>query len=126
MPELPEVETVRRGLAPVIEGARFAAVELRRADLRFPFPDGFVQHLVGQRIDRLERRAKYLLACTENIVLAMHLGMSGRFAIAQSARGAPLSAAPVQPDAFVHAAGRPAGARSCRVRFRFGRAGDLQ
>jgi len=105
MPELPEVETVRRGLAPVIEGARFAAVELRRADLRFPFPDGFVQHLVGQRIDRLERRAKYLLARTENIVLAMHLGMSGRFAIAQSARGAPLSAAPVQPDAFVHAAG---------------------
>jgi formamidopyrimidine-DNA glycosylase len=105
MPELPEVETVRRGLAPVMEGARFAAVELRRADLRFPFPDGFVQHLVGQRVQRLERRAKYLLAHTDNIVLAMHLGMSGRFSIAGQPKGAPLSAASVQPGAFVQAAG---------------------
>ncbi len=105
MPELPEVETVCRGLAPVMEGARFAAVELRRADLRFPFPDGFVQHLVGQRVERLERRAKYLLAHTENVVLAMHLGMSGRFSITAPAKGAPLSAAPVQPGEFVHAAG---------------------
>jgi len=105
MPELPEVETVRRGLAPVMEGARFAAVELRRADLRFPFPDGFVQHLVGQRVRRLERRAKYLLAHTDNIVLAMHLGMSGRFSITAPAKSAPLSAAPVQPGAFVQAAG---------------------
>ncbi len=105
MPELPEVETVRRGLAPVMEGARFAAVELRRADLRFPFPDGFVQHLVGQRVRKLARRAKYLLAHTDNIVLLMHLGMSGRFSIVAPAKGAPLSAAPVQPGEFVHAAG---------------------
>jgi formamidopyrimidine-DNA glycosylase len=109
MPELPEVETVRRGLAPVLEGARISAVSLRRADLRFPFPDGFVQHLAGQRVERLERRAKYLLAHTGNIVLAMHLGMSGRFSIISPAKPAvkpaPLSAAPVQPGAFVHPAG---------------------
>jgi len=105
MPELPEVETVRRGLAPVMEGARFTAVELRRGDLRFPFPDGFVQHLVGQRVKSLERRAKYLLAHTGNMVLAMHLGMSGRFSIVAPSKGAPLSAAPVQPGDFVHPAG---------------------
>jgi len=109
MPELPEVETVRRGLAPVMEGARISAVALRRADLRFPFPDGFVQHLAGQRVERLERRAKYLLAHTGNVVLAMHLGMSGRFSIIPPAnpavKPAPLSAAAVQPRAFVHAAG---------------------
>jgi len=105
MPELPEVETVRRGLAPVMERARFAAVELRRPDLRFPFPEGFVQHLVGQRVQRLERRAKYLLAHTDNIVLAMHLGMSGRFSIVAPAKGAPLSAAPAQPGEFVQSAG---------------------
>lgn len=105
MPELPEVETVRRGLAPVMEGARIRAVVLRRPDLRFPFPDGFVQHLAGQRVERLERRAKYLLAHTANVVLAMHLGMSGRFTIIPPAKGAPLSGAPVQPGAFVHEAG---------------------
>ncbi len=105
MPELPEVETVRRGLAPVMEGSRIRAVELRRPDLRFPFPDGFVQHLAGQRVERLERRAKYLLAHTANAVLAMHLGMSGRFSIIAPAQGAPLSAAPVRPGAFVHVAG---------------------
>jgi len=107
MPELPEVETVRRGLAPVMEGARFSAVEVRRPDLRFPFPDGFVQRLVGQRVERLERRAKYLLARTPNVILAMHLGMSGRFSILVPARAAPLSAAPAlqQPGRFVHEAG---------------------
>ena len=105
MPELPEVETVRRGLAPVMEGARITAVALRRADLRFPFPDGFVQHLVGQRVERLERRAKYLLAHTGNVALAMHLGMSGRFSIVPPSKAAPLSAAPAQPGGFVHAAG---------------------
>ncbi len=83
MPELPEVETVRRGLTPVMEGARIDAVELRRPDLRFPFPEGFVQMLVGKRIGALERRAKYLLVRLEDgPVLVMHLGMSGRFRIA--------------------------------------------
>jgi formamidopyrimidine-DNA glycosylase len=82
MPELPEVETVRRGLAPVLEGARLARVEQRRPDLRFPFPEGFVQRLTGARIERLDRRAKYLLARLDRgEVLVMHLGMSGRFEI---------------------------------------------
>jgi formamidopyrimidine-DNA glycosylase len=62
MPELPEVETVRRGLAPVLEGAVIERVELRRADLRFPFPPGFAEHCAGRRVLALGRRAKYLLA----------------------------------------------------------------
>jgi formamidopyrimidine-DNA glycosylase len=82
MPELPEVETVRRGLAPVLEGARLARVEARRPDLRFPFPEGFVQRLTGARIERLDRRAKYLLATLDrDETLVMHLGMTGRFEI---------------------------------------------
>ena len=84
MPELPEVETVRRGLQPVLEGARLTRVEARRADLRFPFPDGFVQRLTGARIETLHRRAKYLMAQLDRgETLVMHLGMSGRFEIAQ-------------------------------------------
>src|SRR5690606_38591844 len=59
MPELPEVETVRRGLAPVMEGARIERVELRRGDLRFPFPADFPARLSGRRISALGRRAKY-------------------------------------------------------------------
>jgi formamidopyrimidine-DNA glycosylase len=83
MPELPEVETVRRGLAPVLEGARLSRVEARRPDLRFPFPEGFVQRLTGARIERLDRRAKYLLAPLDRgDTLVMHLGMTGRFEIA--------------------------------------------
>ena len=82
MPELPEVETVRRGLQPVLEGARLTRVEARRPDLRFPFPDGFVQRLTGARIETLERRAKYLLARLDrDETLVMHLGMTGRFEI---------------------------------------------
>ncbi|MEF2070173.1 bifunctional DNA-formamidopyrimidine glycosylase/DNA-(apurinic or apyrimidinic site) lyase [Consotaella aegiceratis] len=82
MPELPEVETVRRGLAPVMEGARIAHVELRRPDLRFPLPPDFASQLQGRRIESLGRRAKYLIADVEGgRVLAMHLGMSGSFRI---------------------------------------------
>ena len=82
MPELPEVETVRRGLAPVMEGARFAKVEQRRPDLRFPFPKGFVKRLTGATITGLGRRAKYLLAdLSSGDVLMMHLGMSGSFRV---------------------------------------------
>jgi len=84
MPELPEVETVRRGLQPVLEGRRLARVEARRPDLRFPFPDGFVQRLTGATIQRLDRRAKYLIAeLDRGETLVMHLGMSGRFEIAR-------------------------------------------
>lgn len=84
MPELPEVETVRRGLQPVLEGQRLARVEARRPDLRFPLPDGFVQRLTGATVQRLERRAKYLVAeLDRGETLVMHLGMSGRFEIAR-------------------------------------------
>jgi len=82
MPELPEVETVRRGLAPVLEGRRLTRVEARRPDLRFPLPLNFVQQLTGATITVLERRAKYLLAKLDREdTLVMHLGMSGRFEI---------------------------------------------
>jgi formamidopyrimidine-DNA glycosylase len=82
MPELPEVETVRRGLEPTLKAARLIRVEARRPDLRFPFPDGFVQRLTGARIETLDRRAKYLLAQLDRgDTLVMHLGMTGRFEI---------------------------------------------
>jgi len=84
MPELPEVETVRGGLAPVLEGHRLARVEARRPDLRFPLPLNFVQVLTGATVTRLARRAKYLLATLDREdTLVMHLGMSGRFEIAR-------------------------------------------
>jgi formamidopyrimidine-DNA glycosylase len=84
MPELPEVETVRRGLQPVLEGRRLTRVEARRPDLRFPFPEGFVQRLTGARLVALNRRAKYLMAeLDRGETLVMHLGMSGRFEIAR-------------------------------------------
>ena len=98
MPELPEVETVRRGLAPVLEGRRLVRVEARRPDLRFPFPEGFVQRLAGARVVALRRRAKYLLADLDRgETLIAHLGMSGRFRIE-----GPGSAA---PGRFHHAVG---------------------
>ena len=82
MPELPEVETVRRGLAPAMEGARFRKVEARRGDLRWPLPKDFVQRLEGQTVEGLGRRAKYLLAdLSSGEVLLMHLGMSGSFRV---------------------------------------------
>jgi formamidopyrimidine-DNA glycosylase len=90
MPELPEVETVRRGLAPVMEGATIRAVEVRRGDLRLPFPPRFAARLRGRRIDKLERRAKYLLAFLDDgEVLLMHLGMSGSFRVRQGKEKTP-------------------------------------
>ena len=80
MPELPEVETVRLGLAPVMEDAIVTRLQLNRADLRFPFPEHFSKRVEGERIVSLGRRAKYLLVdlqCGE--VIIMHLGMSGSF-----------------------------------------------
>ncbi|MDB5427674.1 MAG: mutM, partial [Phenylobacterium sp.] len=90
MPELPEVETVRGGLAPVLEGHKLARVEARRPDLRFPLPENFVQMLTGATITRLARRAKYLLATLDREdTLVMHLGMSGRFEIAKPRQEGP-------------------------------------
>ncbi|CCE03728.1 bifunctional DNA-formamidopyrimidine glycosylase/DNA-(apurinic or apyrimidinic site) lyase [Bradyrhizobium sp. STM 3809] len=82
MPELPEVETVRRGLQPVMEGARIVTAEARRGDLRFPFQPDFAKRLQGQTVTGLGRRAKYLLAdLGSGDVLLMHLGMSGSFRV---------------------------------------------
>lgn len=85
VPELPEVETVRRALQPVMEGARILRVVVRRPDLRTPFHPEFVAHLEGQTIVTLARRAKYLVArLSSGEALAMHLGMSGSFRIARA------------------------------------------
>jgi formamidopyrimidine-DNA glycosylase len=90
MPELPEVETVRRGLDPVMRGARIDKVELRRADIRFPFPPLFAKRLAGQRIVDLTRRAKYLLFQLDGgDTLIAHLGMSGSFRMEKTAVSTP-------------------------------------
>ena len=87
MPELPEVEAVRRQLRRVMEGARIERVETRRADLRMPFPPDFAARLEGQRVRSLQRRAKYLLAELESgETLLMHLGMSGSFRVVKGSR----------------------------------------
>lgn len=82
MPELPEVETVRRGLAPALQGATIESVTLNRGDLRFPFAPGFAEALTGTRVESLSRRAKYLLLELSNgrAVIA-HLGMTGSFRV---------------------------------------------
>jgi formamidopyrimidine-DNA glycosylase len=88
MPELPEVETVRRGLQPVLEGARLVKVEARRPDLRFPFPERFSQRLTGKTVTALGRRAKYLTMHVENgPTLICHLGMSGSFRVESDGSG---------------------------------------
>ncbi len=100
MPELPEVETVRRGLAPHLDGARLAHVEQRRPDLRFPLPPRFAERLTGARVGALARRAKYLLAPLDTgETLVAHLGMTGRFTVAEP------TGEVVRPGEFVHAAG---------------------
>ena len=82
MPELPEVETVRRGLAPVLEGRILVRVEQRRANLRLPFPNDFAARLRGRRVIEVGRRAKYLLFRLDSgEVVIVHLGMSGSFRI---------------------------------------------
>ena len=88
MPELPEVETVRRGLQPVLEGARLVKVEARRPDLRFPFPERFSERLTGKTVTALGRRAKYLTMHIEDgPVLICHLGMSGSFRVETAGSG---------------------------------------
>ena len=100
MPELPEVETVRRGLEPILVGNAFARVEQRRPDLRFPFPVNFAKRLSGRTVEALDRRAKYLLArLDDGEVLVMHLGMTGRFSID------PSNGEPNAPGHFAHQIG---------------------
>ena len=99
MPELPEVETVRRGLEPAMTGRKIVRARNNRPDLRFAFPDQFADRLSGQTIERLDRRSKYLLArLSSGETLLMHLGMSGRFTITDNA------ASPEKPGRFFHAA----------------------
>lgn len=81
MPELPEVETTRAGLAPHVEGRRVTGVTLRRPDLRWPIPDDVSRLLPGQRVDTVRRRAKYLLLETAAGSALLHLGMSGRLRV---------------------------------------------
>lgn len=99
MPELPEVETVRRGLEPALVGRRILRVEQRRADLRFPFPENFAERLRGQAVTELARRAKYLVArLSSGEALIMHLGMTGRFRVERGASA-------VEPGAFYQETG---------------------
>jgi formamidopyrimidine-DNA glycosylase len=82
MPELPEVETIRRGLEPVLTGRRFLQVDVRRKDLRVPFPEDLAARLAGRHVHTLRRRAKYLLLDLDSgETLIVHMGMSGRFTI---------------------------------------------
>lgn len=96
MPELPEVETVRRGLEPVLTGARLTRVRQNRPDLRFPFPDRFVDRLEGAVVQRIDRRAKYLLMpLSTGETWISHLGMTGRFTLDGEQLGEFEAAAPV-------------------------------
>jgi len=96
LPELPEVETVRRGLQPAMEGNRILRAEVRREGLRWPFPPGLAQRLEGARIERLRRRSKYILAdLSTGETMLLHLGMSGRMTISGLA-------APHVPGRFHH------------------------
>ena len=88
MPELPEVETVRRGLLPVLEGAVIARAEVNRPDLRWPLPEGMADRLTGKRVTALRRRSKYILADLDSgETLLVHLGMSGRMLISGAQLG---------------------------------------
>ena len=89
MPELPEVETVRRGLEPVIAGKAIVRAEVRRADLRWPFPERMAERLTGRRVEALRRRSKYILADLDGgETLIAHLGMSGRMLVSGVMLGA--------------------------------------
>jgi len=96
MPELPEVETVRRGLEPVLAGARLTRVRQNRPDLRFPFPDRFPERLEGATVERIDRRAKYLLMpLSTGETWVSHLGMTGRFTLDGEQLGEFEEAAPI-------------------------------
>lgn len=103
MPELPEVETVRRGLEPVLEGRTLVRVEQRRPDLRWPLPERFAERLTGRRVLRLGRRSKFILADLDgDETWLLHLGMSGRVLVTPPALAA---GAPALLGEFHHPAG---------------------
>jgi formamidopyrimidine-DNA glycosylase len=118
MPELPEVETVRRGLAPHIEGKNVAHAVLHRPDLRFPLPDDFVARMSGAQVLRLSRRAKYLLADMRDKTGARffwlsHLGMSGRYMVT------PPKARAMAPGDYAHEVSAQAAAKHVHVELTF-------
>jgi formamidopyrimidine-DNA glycosylase len=109
VPELPEVETVRRGLQPVMEGARIVRLEARRPDLRRPLPADFARRVEGQTVTGIGRRAKYLTVdLSSGDVLLVHLGMSGSFRVSHEEKNAPgafhhpRSAAPAHDHVVFH------------------------
>jgi formamidopyrimidine-DNA glycosylase len=103
VPELPEVESVRRQIAPSMVRARIEAVDLRRPDLRRPFPRHFVKRLTGQTVTALDRRAKYLVATlSSGETLLMHLGMSGSFRVVRTRSEAPTRRRTALPDPHDH------------------------
>jgi formamidopyrimidine-DNA glycosylase len=100
VPELPEVETVKRGLEPALLGRRFERIELRRKDLRFPFPLDMADGMQNATVEAMERRAKYILVhCSNGKTLILHLGMTGRFTILKP------DGQTFEPGAFYHQAG---------------------
>ncbi len=118
MPELPEVETVRRGLAPHIEGRRIKRLVLNRADLRFPFPKDFAARMEGAVVARFTRRAKYLLAEMQSpkgkpFFWLSHLGMTGRFMLT------PPQATTLEPGLYAHEVAPPVAAKHIHVDIAF-------
>lgn len=114
MPELPEVETVRRGLAPHLESRRVDRVELMRPDLRFPFPADFADRMRGADILQLARRGKYLLAemreAGQRFYWLSHLGMTGRFMLMPAAGGH------IEPGDYAHDIAAPVAAKHIHMR----------
>ena len=118
MPELPEVETVRRGLEQAMLGRRIIQVILRRENLRFPFPDEFASRVTGRRVDSIRRRAKYLLLdLDDGRVILSHLGMSGRYTLFDSERVKQFEATKNEASRFGSATGFEG--RHDHVEFRF-------
>jgi len=117
VPELPEVEIMRRGLAPFMEGAVFTRVEARRPDLRFPLPARFARRLAGARVEGLDRRGKYLIArLSDGNSLIAHLGMSGRFIVTGAAKPNAAGARGVDPK-HNHVIFELNGTKSVRIAF---------
>ena len=118
MPELPEVETVRRGLAPHIEGRRITDFTLHRADLRFPFPKDFEKLMRGAQVKSFNRRAKYLLAEMQDktgtpFTWLSHLGMTGRFMLSLPQAGN------LEPGAYAHEVTAQTAQKHIHVEMRF-------
>ena len=123
MPELPEVETVRAGLAPSLEGRRIVNMQVNRPDLRFPFPPDFAARLTQARLVRLSRRGKYLLGELEkdgaSFTWLSHLGMSGRYVLTRPEKADPSSASSQMPGVYANAVAAPVAQKHVHVDIEF-------